>query len=277
MTALPKISIVVPTYQQGHFIERTLLSILSQGYPNLELIVIDGGSTDATREIVERHRAHIAVFVSEKDKGQTDAIAKGFARATGEVITWMNSDDTYAPDALRTVGQFFADHPQHGFVYGNRDIIDEDDKVIARRRQPDFHLGVMLYAHMIVPQVAAFWRRSLYDQVGGMDVALRFCMDHDLFIRLAQASTPVHLPQVLGNFRIHGDSKTSTLEHVRQAEDRLVQNRYCRFKPDSRMFQLARKYYTCVLVLNMARNGGLWERIRGSFGSRIKGNIRVYQ
>ena len=182
LASLPSLSIVIPTYQQGRYIQRTLESILDQGYPALELIVIDGGSTDQTREIIERYQTHIAIYISEKDGGQSDAIRKGFELATGQIITWMNSDDTYAENALITVGQFFAANHSVRFAYGNRDIINENDQVIGRRRQPDFHPRIMRYCHMIVPQVSAFWQRSLYQESGGVDASLRFCMDFDLIL-----------------------------------------------------------------------------------------------
>ena len=267
LASLPSLSIVIPTYQQGRYIQRTLESILDQGYPALELIVIDGGSTDQTREIIERYQTHIAIYISEKDGGQSDAIRKGFELATGQIITWMNSDDTYAENALITVGQFFAANHSVRFAYGNRDIINENDQVIGRRRQPDFHPRIMRYCHMIVPQVSAFWQRSLYHEAGGVDASLRFCMDFDLFVKMALISPPAHLPIVLGNFRIHGDSKTSNLENVRLAEDQIVQKRYCRYKPGTIQFKIVRTYCLILLVLNMANNGGLAERIIEQFRS----------
>ena len=273
LASLPSLSIVIPTYQQGRYIQRTLESILDQGYPALELIVIDGGSTDQTREIIERYQTHIAIYISEKDGGQSDAIRKGFELATGQIITWMNSDDTYAENALITVGQFFAANHSVRFAYGNRDIINENDQVIGRRRQPDFHPRIMRYCHMIIPQVSAFWQRSLYQESGGVDASLRFCMDFDLFVKMALISPPAHLPIVLGNFRIHGDSKTSNLENVRLAEDQIVQKRYCRYKPGTIQFKIVRTYCLILLVLNMANNGGLAERIIERFRSLTSKDI----
>ena len=185
----------------------------------------------------------------------------------------MNSDDTYAENALITVGQFFAANHSVRFAYGNRDIINENDQVIGRRRQPDFHPRIMRYCHMIVPQVSAFWQRSLYQESGGVDASLRFCMDFDLFVKMALISPPAHLPIVLGNFRIHGDSKTSNLENVRLAEDQIVQKRYCRYKPGTIQFKIVRTYCLILLVLNMANNGGLAERIIERFRSLTSKDI----
>jgi glycosyltransferase involved in cell wall biosynthesis len=272
-TSLPRLSIVIPTYQQGGYIERTLQSIISQNYPQLQLIVIDGGSTDQTGEIIERYRQHISIYISEKDDGQSDAIRKGFDLACGDLITWMNSDDTYTEGALLAVGQFFVSNPSVRFAYGNRDVINENDQIIGRRRQPDFHPRVMRYCHMIVPQVSAFWQRSLYQESGGIDASLRFCMDFDLFVKMALISPPAHLPIILGNFRIHSDSKTSNLENVRLAEDQLVHERYCRFKPSTFQFMLARAYCQILLVLNMAKNGGLSDRIYERLSRFVGRNI----
>jgi len=272
-TTLPRLSIVIPTYQQGEYIERTLQSIISQNYPQLQLIVIDGGSTDQTGEIIERYRQHIAIYISEKDDGQSDAIRKGFALASGDIITWMNSDDTYTEEALLNIGKFFASNPSVRFAYGNRDIINENDQVIGRRRQPDFHPRIMRYCHMIVPQVSAFWQRSLYQESGGVDASLRFCMDFDLFVKMALISPPAHLSIILGNFRIHGDSKTSNLENVRLAEDQLVHKRYCRFSPGTFRFQIVRAYCLILLVMNMAKNGGLFDRIHERVGRFVGRNI----
>lgn len=275
-TSLPRLSIVIPTFQQGGFIERTLQSIVSQNYPRLQLIVIDGGSTDQTCEIIERFEQHIAIFISEKDAGQSDAIRKGFDLATGDIMTWINSDDTYAKNALLTIGQFFAADSSVRFVYGDRDVINENDQVIGRRRQPDFHPQIMRYCHIIVPQVSAFWQRSLYVESGGVDSNLRFCMDYDLFVKMALISAPKHLPTILGNFRIHSDSKTSNLEDIRLAEDRLVHERYCRFKPGTFKFNLVRAYCQILLVLNMAKNGGLSDRIYERFSS-LRALITIYR
>jgi glycosyltransferase involved in cell wall biosynthesis len=270
MTALPKLSVVVPSFNQGQFIERTIKSIVDQGYPNLELILMDGGSTDDTMAIVERYRDHFTHFQSGKDGGQTAAIADGFDRATGDYISWLNSDDTYSPGALMALGNALAARPAIDFIYGDTHLIDAADQVVAYKRSARALLGVMKYAFLTVPQMSAFWRRSLYHQVGGLDRSLRFCMDYDLFVRLASASRPVRIRADIGNFRLHGDSKTSTLEDVRQAEDRLVHNRYCSIKPSSPLFRPARTFWTGVLVALFVENGSLWARASRRFGNNMQ-------
>ncbi|MGD0635440.1 MAG: glycosyltransferase family 2 protein [Beijerinckiaceae bacterium] len=268
---LPKMTVVIPTYQQGHFIGRTIESIVSQNYPDLELILMDGGSSDDTMAIVERYRPHFSKIISQKDDGQADAIKRGFDMATGDIMAWCNSDDTYVPGSLLKVGAFFRDHREAQFVYGNNNIIDANDDLMVYKAQPDFNLGVMLYAYLTVPSVSAFWTRDLYQRAGGVDASFRFGMDYDLFVRMARLSAPIHSQIVIGNFRIHGDSKTSTLETVRQAEDQRIKTAYCAFGPDKPlMHRVVTTWYKGVLVWLCFKNGSLWDRLRGRWQNNFK-------
>jgi glycosyltransferase involved in cell wall biosynthesis len=269
--SLPRLSIIIPSYQQGQFIERTIRSIVEQEYPNLELILMDGGSTDETMSIVKRYECHFAHIFSGPDGGQSAAIRKGFEIAGGQYISWLNSDDTYCEGALFVIGRYFAENPQTKFVYGNMNLIDRDDKIFAFKRSAKFVLGVMKYAFLTVPQQSAFWAKDLYDEVGGVDPALRFCMDYDLFVRMASRSAPVHIDRTIGNFRIHSSSKTSTLEPIRLSEDRLVQTRYCKIKPARQLaFRLTRMFYLTVLCGLLIMNGSFFDRV----ARRIRNNMK---
>ncbi len=268
---LPRLSVVVPSYQQGQFIERTIRSIVDQGYPNLDLILMDGGSTDQSMEIVERYRKHFSVIVSTRDGGQSAAIREGFKRATGEYISWLCSDDTYCPGALLAVGRYLAANPQTKFVYGDTNIIDSSDRVVAHKRSAKFVLGVMKYAFLTVPQMSAFWSKSLYDEVGGVDGSLQFCMDYDLFVRMGSRSAPAHIDLTIGNFRVHPSSKTTNLESVRLAEDELVHTRYCRIKPTNRLaFSAMRGFYLLVLTGLLIANGSFFDRIARRMGNNLR-------
>lgn len=272
MSRLPRLSVIIPSYNQGVFIERTISSIVEQGYPDLELILMDGGSTDSTMQIVERFRHHFAVIEHGPDKGQADAIFRGFAMATGQIMAWLNSDDTYAPMTLLKVGAYFRDNPSAQFVYGDYELIDAQDNVIAHKRQPEFNLGVVKYAFLTIPQMSAFWTRNLYLRSGGVDPSLRFAMDYDLFVKLGSLSAAVHLPGVIGRFRIHKDSKTANMEPIRQADDRLIQDRSCRWSPTQHpvRFWIARKYYLFVLIGLLAKNGTLSERVIARLSNGLK-------
>jgi glycosyltransferase involved in cell wall biosynthesis len=270
MSILPKISIVIPSYNQGNFIERTIQSIISQNYPNIEIILMDGGSTDNTMSIIESHRHHFAHIESRPDGGQSAAIANGFSLATGEFISWLNSDDTYSPGSLMAIGKALAERPHCDFIYGHTHLIDENDEIIAYKRSAPALLGVMKYAFLTVPQMSAFWRKTLYETVGGIDRSLRFCMDYDLFVRLASVTQPVLVNADIGNFRLHGSSKTRTMEHVRIAEDSLVQARYCRVKPGSPLFPIIRIFWLGVVAGLFLFNGSLFTRL----SARIRNNMR---
>lgn len=210
----PLISIVTPSYNQARFLEATIQSVLAQDYPALEYIIVDGGSTDGSREIIEKYADRLAWWISEPDKGQTDAINKGFARASGQILAWLNSDDTYQPGALRQVAAYFQAHPEAGLVYGDANLIDEHGAVLGRfpARQTDY--ARLLRGHVHIPQQSAFMRGDLWRQVAPLDTSFYFAMDYDLWVRLAKLAPLHYTPQVWANFRLHGSAKT----HV--ADDR---------------------------------------------------------
>jgi len=211
---LPKISVVTPSFNQAPFLEETIQSVLSQGYPDLEYIVMDGGSTDGSTEIIRKYVDRLADWKSAKDGGQADAIRTGFARATGEILSWLNSDDTIAPGTLRVVGEFFAVHPAVDLVYGDLNLVDAEGKRLYTAR-PLLRLGILVYENAFIPQQAMFWRRSLYERVGGLDPLLCFAMDFDLVVRFLLAGARVRkLPGILANYRWHPAAKSSTLRDV---------------------------------------------------------------
>jgi glycosyltransferase involved in cell wall biosynthesis len=224
LASYPKISIVTPSYAQGEYIERTLLSVLDQHYPNLEYFVQDGGSTDRTAEVLEKYESRLSGWISEKDSGQSQAINNGFARTSGDIMAWLNSDDLLLPGTLNTVAGFFDRHPEVDVVYGNRLLIDENDMEIGRWIMPG-HDGEVLTWVDYIPQETMFWRRRIWDKAGGrIDESFKFAMDWDMLVRFREAGAKfAHIPEFLGAFRIHRHQKTSASinEIGRQEMDRI--------------------------------------------------------
>ncbi len=206
---IPLVSIITPSFNQARFLEQTIQSVLSQDYPNIEYIIVDGGSTDGSLEIIQKYATRLAWWVSEPDQGQTDAINKGFARARGEVLAWLNSDDTYEPGAVSAAVAYLQAHPEAGMVYGEANFIDEHGRVIGRFNAKQASYRRLRRGAVYIPQQAAFFRASLWQQVGPLDPSFYFAMDYDLWVRLARVSELHYCPgQVWANFRLHGAAKS---------------------------------------------------------------------
>ena len=207
----PKISIVMPSYNQGRFIEETILSVLNQGYPNLEFIIIDGGSSDETVEIIRRYESRIAYWVSEKDHGQTHAVNKGLEKATGDIVGWINSDDIYLPWTFREVVRAFRDDADLGLVWGGRILIGEDTSVLGFSFPRQFIPESMVFC---INSETTFWRRGVGVKVGALDESLRFAMDLDFFSRIRKRAKVGYINKLQGCFRCYGDNKSSTMQDV---------------------------------------------------------------
>lgn len=208
-SSLPLVSIVTPSFNQAKFLEETIRSVLEQDYPNIEYILIDGGSTDGSVEIIQKYAHRLAYWVSEKDRGQTDALNKGFAAATGSIFAWLNSDDTYQPGAIRSAVDFLTSHPRVGLVYGDLNFINERGEIVGKFPAAQTNLVRLRRGYVHIPQPAAFFRADLWKKVGPLDPSFYFAMDYDLWVRLAGVSDLQYLPgQVWANFRLHGSGKT---------------------------------------------------------------------
>lgn len=228
-TRWPRFSIVTPSYNQGGFLGETMESVLSQPDVTIEYVIQDGGSTDGSVDLIKRRALQLASWESAPDQGQADAIAKGFSRTKGnpdDLMAWLNSDDCYMPGALRFVADYFARHPDVDVVYGNRVVIDDQSREVGRWYLPA-HDNAVLRLNDFVPQESLFWRRSLWDRVGGIDSKFHFAMDWDLLLRFQQAGAKiVHLPYFLACFRTHPAQKTSAkIETIGRKEIDLLRTR----------------------------------------------------
>lgn len=207
----PVISIVTPAYNSARFIERTIKSVIYQGYPELEYIIQDGGSTDGTVEIIKKYEQRLKHFESRKDDGQTHAINLGFQHASGEIMMYLNADDVLLPGTLDYVANYFATHPEVDVVYGHRLIVNEDDLVIGDWIMPPHDDEALRWADYI-PQETLFWRRRIWEKIGGnLDENFQFAMDWDLLLRFQAAGAKFkRLPRFLAAFRVHPEQKTSS-------------------------------------------------------------------
>ena len=210
MSEQPLVSIVTPSLNQARFIEATISSVLTQDYPRIEYIVADGGSTDGTLEILRQYNDRLTWF-SEPDRGQSHAINKGFSRARGEILAWLNSDDTYLPRAVSTAVRHLTDHPNCAMVYGEGYCIDEGGRVTGRfpATRP-FDLWQLVYVSDFILQQTVFFRREAVEAVGGLDETLNWAMDWDLFIRIAKLFQVDCLPQYMANLREYRTAKTTS-------------------------------------------------------------------
>lgn len=220
-----KITVVTPSYNQGAYLEATLRSVLLQNYPNLEYIVIDGGSNDESLAILQKYAPFLSYWVSEPDKGQTDAINKGFRQSTGAIMGWLNSDDMLLPGALQTLGIAFNDKPSAKVITAFRKVALEDDSLInfIRPLPTDFFVT----HRNVIAQEATYWQREVWEAIGELDESLRFGMDYEYWHRMiANGYQFSLLPAYIGYFRHHDESKTSTLQDTYRAELSKIFQRY---------------------------------------------------
>lgn len=229
-TIRPKVSIVMPSFNQGQFIERSLLSVINQGYPNLELIVIDGASSDATLSIIKKYKPYIAYWISEPDHGQSDALNKGFAHATGEILGWLNSDDLYMPGAIVHAVAALVKRPDKAIVFGDWLAIDDEDNCLAHEYAFNMNINHTKYEGVSINAQAMFWRREVHERFGYFETTLYNTMDFQMVLAFGINEGECaffRLPSVLGCFRRYEGQKTGAINVQRQLnEHRLLAERY---------------------------------------------------
>lgn len=222
MNNFPKITVVTPSYNQAEFLERTIRSVLDQGYPNLEYIIIDGGSTDGSVDIIRQYENRLAYWISEQDHGQTDAINKGLRMATGEWVTWQNSDDIFYPNSFHELALAAEKHTKAGLIIGNMMLIDENNKPLRDICYVKPSYKSLLAEGMVLTNQSAFWRRSLHEKIGLMDENLNYGFDYEWFLRLTKNARCVHVNRQWGGFRLHSDAKTSLNQQDFDNEYKLI-------------------------------------------------------
>ncbi len=200
------VSIITPSFNQARYLEQTIQSVLGQDHPRIEYIIVDGASTDGSVEIIKKYADKLAWWMSEKDSGQADAINKGLAHATGEIVAWLNSDDYYLPGAVSSAMRIFQENPEATLVYGDMLAVDEDGKLFNTLRYKQLSLQDLL-CFQIIGQPAIFFRRSVVEKAGMLDSTFHFLLDHHLWIRIAQHGKILHVPQAWAAARYHAEAK----------------------------------------------------------------------
>lgn len=233
----PKISVITPSLNQGQFIDATIRSVLSQEYPNLEYIIMDGGSTDNTLDILRSYSDRVR-WLSEKDTGQSHAINKGLLMASGEILAYLNADDLLLPGALKKIAETFLDHPETMWITGRCRIIDENGQEVRRLVTAYKNLWLFMQNRSLllitdyVSQPATFWRADAYREFGSFKEGLHYTMDYDYWLRLNIKYPLMVIPRYLAAFRVHSQSKNITAGHkeVYVDEEKTIINQYTKSK-----------------------------------------------
>jgi glycosyltransferase involved in cell wall biosynthesis len=223
----PKISIVIASYNQAKYLERTILSILNQKYNNFEILIIDGGSKDGSVEIIKYYEQFIQYWVSEKDNGQTDAINKGLKIATGDLLCFQNSDDLFCENAFQTVANYYTKNPNFEGYFGDLLFIDANDNVLDILKASDFDIKSQVIEGVQIFNQSFFFKKSMLEKLGYLDENLRFVLDYENVLRWAFGGAKFKkVDQLMGAFRMHEEAKTSNLQPVREKEHETVKQEY---------------------------------------------------
>lgn len=226
MSANPLVSIITPSFNQAKYVEATILSVRQQDYPHIEHIVMDGGSTDGTLDILRRYEDKLT-WISEKDRGQADAINKGFRRATGDILGWVNSDDLYVPGAIQAVVEHFQAHSHDSFIYGDAEALDESGTSFGIRTHVKQGGWKELVGELdFIVQPACFWRAEVWRACGELDESLHYTLDYEYWMRAAKPFPPRYIPVLLAQERLYAAAKTFSGAVTRMEEIEMVARRH---------------------------------------------------
>jgi glycosyltransferase involved in cell wall biosynthesis len=256
----PKISIVTACLNHGEYLEDAILSVMRQGYPNFEHIVIDGVSKDNTIEVLKRY-PHVR-WISEPDRGQSDALNKGFKMATGDLVGWMNADEFYMPGAFAAMAKAAAANPKSDVFYGDVLFVDKDGRLQRSKTAHDFDFNVLLYYGCFIITATTFFRRQIFDEQMMLDMDYRVVMDFEYFVRLAsQGKKFKYVNQIIGAFRWLGTN--ASLQHTRRRNERLrVQRTWSPRKMSDRGYDALAKFYQTKRLLMKTFNGAYRKEFR---------------
>ena len=275
MTPRLLVSVVTPSYNQAQFLEETILSVLNQSYPRVEYHVMDGGSTDGSVGILKKYSDRMASWVSEKDKGQADAINRGWRKSSGDILAYLNADDQYKPGAIAAAAGYFEKHPEAGIVYGSCGSFFTGQPEERTYSPPEFSLKRLLFENFI-PQPTVFIRRQVLDKIGVLDLSLRYCLDYDLWLRAAAHGIVfgrVEGPP-MARFRLWTGSKTSSdpegwaKERLQVLEQLFSDNSVFEKLQPLKKYAQARGYVTVAYSANLCGDSGLARRyLRKAFST----------
>jgi len=262
MNHYPGISVIVPSYNQAQYLELTLLSILEQNYQGLELIVIDGGSIDGSVDIIRKFEQHMKFWCSEPDGGQTQGIIKGFSYATQEILCFLNSDDLFEPNTLREVCEYFYQHSDVDVVFGDTLWIDAQGKALRPQKEIPFNRFLWLFTYNYIPGMSTFWRRSIYDRVGGLNPEFQLAFDADLWIRFSDCGKIRHVAKQWSRQRFYPEQKNRRLRAQSDREDMQIRARYWKNHAMPAAYALRRKVALVIRIL--------WKLVTGCYSLRYK-------
>lgn len=257
---LPKISIVTPSFNRAEYLEDAILSVLEQGYPNFEHIVVDGGSCDNTVAVLQRY-PHL-YWVSEPDKGQSDAINKGFRMASGDLIAWLNDDDYYLPGALDAIGQFATCNSDADVIYGDSLFVDQAGRFLRVKKEHHFAFFTLLYCGCYIQSTATFFRRRLIEGGLALDLTYRVCMDYEYFVRLAATGkTFRYVSRPLGAFRWHESNRSLDAEE-RRGECLRIRKMWSKLKLPDKAYDTLAYIIWANRIGSKVLNGGYWNELK---------------
>ena len=252
----PKITIITPSFNQVDYLERTILSVLNQNYPHFEYIIIDGGSTDGSVEIIQKYSSQLAYWVSEKDSGQAHAINKGLKMATGDWVAWQNSDDTFSPGAFNSLLAAAKGSEDVDLIIGNMSLIDKNDMILRELKYVKPTYQSLLAEGMVLANQATFWRSKLHNKIGYLNEEFHYGFDYEWFLRALKYSKAKHVNQTWGNLRLHSETKTAQYQDYFDHEFQTI-------REGRDVSPVAKKYYQMRRFLLMILQGDFKYVARG--------------